>query len=186
MNVEFKNVSKELPDYARVRELYKKSFPREEKAPFSYLVRRARSGMADFLAIYANGAFAGLIYLIHPAGRTDPVYIFYFAVCPETRGKGVGGAALEAVGRLYPNSRWLLAIEPLDPEAANINQRRRRRDFYIRCGFHDLPWKVNEGRVVYQTMGKGKEILPEEYNVMLKDYLGWPWTWIVHSRMTLR
>ena len=59
-----------------------------------------------------------------------------------------------------------------DPKADNYEERVRRHALYQRVGLVDLPRQLTEARVVYDLMGVGGEILPEEYQELMDHHMG--------------
>lgn len=156
----------------QTKTLYQKAFPAEERLPFNILRRLARHENAEFLCIYDGETFVGLMYNIH---FQDIVYIFYFAIDETMRNGGYGSKVLHAIKEKYKNSRLVLAIEPIDCESENYKQRVRRKEFYKRNGFCDLPFTIQEGKVVYDMLYFSKtadKVTVEEYHQMMRDYLG--------------
>ncbi len=156
-------------DYKRIKALYKSAFPPEERPPFFLLKSRDKSGAGQMLAVKADGAFAGFAYLIC---LQDMAYLFFFAISPEKRGAGVGTAVLKALEERYRGKRLFLAREQLDKTAGNYGQRVKRRDFYLRAGFSDLPCQIKEASVVYDMMGIGGAVSPAEYDRLITGWCG--------------
>ncbi|WP_405355027.1 GNAT family N-acetyltransferase [Ruminococcus sp.] len=169
MNIEFKRVTKKLPEYRKLRQLYFTAFPAEERAPFYLLIKRAKREDVDFLAIYNENKWVGMIYIIN---HLDLSYVFYFALNDSQRGKGIGSAVLQKIHKLYSGRRFFLALETLDKNADNYAQRVSRSKFYQKNGLQKLCISIKEGNVVYDAMGFGGEIKPEEYREMMKNYTG--------------
>ena len=159
----------EWSDCLRLRRLYLTAFPAEERAPFWMLRHRRSRETVDFWSIYADGTWAGELYIVHD-GKLS--YIFYFAVDDRQRGHGIGSLTLLALRRMYPDHRICLAIEQLDPDAPNYAERVRRKRFYERCGYVDLHSKVQEGSVVYLLLGTGGAVQAKEYAHLMQRYMG--------------
>lgn len=60
---------------------------------------------------------------------------FFLAIDRNARSKGYGGAALKALADAYPQLQIILDFEEIDENAENIDQRLRRKNFYLRNGF---------------------------------------------------
>ena len=63
----------------------------------------------------------------------------------------------------------------MNPEAENYAQRLRRKAFYEKNGFELLPFKVKEGRMVYDSMcvaGREPQITGEDCENVMKHYFG--------------
>ena len=110
----------------QARRLYEEAFPREERAPFRLLLKRARQGKADFWSLTESDEWIGMAYILRGG---DLAYLFYLAVAKDKRGCGYGTMAIEALKKQYYGCRLFLALETLDKSASNYDQRVKRRDF---------------------------------------------------------
>lgn len=169
MNLNLKAVDKTLPEYKRIKKLYHDAFPMDERAPFWLLRKRADRENVDFWAVYSEEEWVGLAYVI---SREDLSYLFYLAIAQEVRGKGYGSAVLGAIKEKYAGSRIILAIEELDENAPNYQERIKRKQFYEKNGLRLLNCKMREAKVIYDVMGIADDVAPEEYGDMMKQYLG--------------
>lgn len=169
MGVELKRLDRKSPDYKNVKRLYKSAFPADEKAPFSLLMRKRKKDGVDFWAAYNNGEWAGLAYVLSYKGIS---YVFYLAVDENSRGKGVGSGILSALKKRHSGQNLFLAIEEIDEKAENYAERLKRKSFYEKNGFHLLGCKLREASVVYDLMGVGERVKPEDYAQMFDRYLG--------------
>lgn len=156
-------------DIKKIKKLYKRAFPSNERAPFGLLARRAAQRRAELLAAHEDGIFVGFVYLVCDS---DLVYLFYFAVEEHMRGRGVGSAILCELREYCRGKRIFLAREQLDEDADNIAQRRSRHEFYLHSGFVDLGSTITEADVTYDVMGIGGAVLPEEYDRMMRTWSG--------------
>ncbi len=169
MSVTLKRADKKSADYVKIKKLYKAAFPSEERAPFFLLSMKANQPGVDFWALYDGDKWVGLMYVV---SRGDLSYIFYFAVSQSERGKGYGSQALQAAKEHYKGRKLCLAIEQLDPNAENYQERVKRKAFYQKNGFEPLNQKLQEATVVYELLGIGGRVEPEEYHLMMKNYMG--------------
>ncbi len=163
----------------RAQRLYEEAFPREERAPFCLLRKRARQGRADFWSLTESGEWIGMAYILR---GNDLAYLFYFAIDKEKRGRGYGTSTIEALKKQYRGCRLFLALETLDKAAANYDQRVKRRDFYARCGLTPIPYRLKEASVIFDVMGIGGTVRPEDYKMLTDKWLGWPLKWIIDMR----
>ncbi len=162
-----KNANKN--DYSIIKQLYKKAFPSDERAPYFLLKRRSLQNKAQMLVAKDNDTFIGFVYLVC---YKDLVYLFYFAVDSKQRRKGRGGEILRILKSKYSNKRIFLAREQLDKNADNFKERVNRRNFYINNGFSDLSCKIKEASVIYDVMGVNGNITAEEYNILITNWSG--------------
>lgn len=169
MKITFKRVKSGNPDIGKLKQLYMRAFPADERAPFLLLLIRTRRRNIDFWSLYHNDEWAGLLYVIN---ERDLSYVFYLALTENMREKGIGSAVLQAAHMHYKGKRLFLAIEQLDKSADNYSDRVRRRSFYIRNGFNATGRKLQEGKVVYEILGCGGDVLPKEYRSMMKKFAG--------------
>lgn len=168
MKISLKRINFFSKDYKKISRLYRTAFPADERAPMWYMAVKAEKENADFWGIYADGKWAGLAYVISEGTAS---YLFYIALSEDLRGKGLGSKALQSVKRHYRGQRLFLALEQLDESAENSEERIRRRNFYLKNGLKPLPLTIREATVTYDVMGTG-DIQPEEYESMMKKYLG--------------
>lgn len=153
----------------QIKELYNTAFPKDERAPFGLMTRRARQGKGRMLAARDGDRFVGFAYIIENAACA---YLFYLAIVPETRGAGYGSAILGKLREMYKGKRLFLARESLDPASDNYEQRVRRHEFYLRNGFEDLACKIREYKVTFDVMSIGGEITPEDYKEIMTPWCG--------------
>lgn len=156
-------------DIPKTKRLYEDAFPDNEKAPFPLLLAKQYLADVDFLSIYAGKQWAGFFYLVNYQNLS---YIFYFAVRPEFRGKGIGSQALQRLQKFYQGRKLFLAIEQLDEHVPNYEERVSRKHFYLKNGFPELHRRVQEGTVIYELLGIGGDVLPEEYQKLITTFTG--------------
>lgn len=169
MKLNFTKLTPSHEDFRKVKQLYMRAFPDEERAPFLMLVLKAKKKGVDFWTVRCDGQWAGMLYIV---SRRDLSYIFYLAVSEECRGQGIGSAILRSARKLYKGRRLFLAIEELDRDAENYAERMKRRGFYLRNGFTELHRKLREGKVTYEILGTGGDVEAKEYEELMKNYAG--------------
>lgn len=152
-----------------VKALYKSAFPKEEQAPFRLLLKRERQGIADFYAVVDEGEFVGLTLL---TGLDDAVTLFFFAIDDNLRGHGYGTEVLTALKDKYDGKRIFICVEPIEKDAPNYKQRVKRKAFYKKNGFKDMPFQVKEAGVTYDIMSVGGDVTFKEYERITKRFFG--------------
>ena len=65
MSIQLKRADKKTSDYRKIKRLYKKAFPAEERAPFFLLSVKAKKDCADFWALYDDKKWSGLMYVVN-------------------------------------------------------------------------------------------------------------------------
>lgn len=123
------------PGFAGVWELYRESFPRQERRPFRFHAE-AMEREEDFVCLRLHGgtdpAVAdGLLFYWHlPQGA---LYVEHLAIAASKRGQGWGYAALQYLESM--GKPIILEIEPVVDDAT-----RRRLRFYESAGYVRLPY----------------------------------------------
>ena len=88
--------------------LYLKSFPKNERKPFPFILLKQWRGTTEVLSLKNNkGEFLGLAIT---ALQNNLALIAYFAISSEKRGKGIGSKALKLLKERYSNKKIFLEI----------------------------------------------------------------------------
>ena len=126
---------KNAPEPDKIRKLYRRAFPKEERLPWPVMVfLTARSG-TEITAYYHGDAFCGFTFT---ATWEKTLFVLFLAVEDGLRGHGYGSAILTYLRETDPQRQILLNVELLDPEADNYAQRLQRMAFYEKNGFKFL------------------------------------------------
>lgn len=169
-----------------VTALYLEAFPPEERMPVGRLLRLSSHREAELLGVYADAQSERLLGFCQLMSMGKAHYLNYFAIQSDLRGQGVGTAVLQALQQRYGKDGFFLALEKQDDNAPNAAQRKARRAFYTRCGLRDFPMDIQEGGVVFDTMGCGSTVDAETYNRLVRKHLGLLLTKLVPLRATQR
>lgn len=156
-------------DRARLKKLYHQSFPLEERVPFWLLSNKTRRAENNWHLLYAEEEFLGLVYT---ACYEDIVFIWYFALLPDKQGAGYGSAILKMFNTRYEGKRLILNIEIDDPTSDNNEERKRRKQFYLRNGYEECGFYTKEAGVVFEMLSFGGKVTYEEYQALLSNYFG--------------
>ena len=98
MDVKILNLKENKRYEKQIKKLYKKAFPKEERAPYIILKMLAKKEKANFCVINDDEKFVGLIYNIF---YKDIVYVFFFAIDDSLRGQGYGSIVLKELQNKY-------------------------------------------------------------------------------------
>ncbi|RRJ64635.1 N-acetyltransferase [Paenibacillus oralis] len=137
MSLNVRPVYKRLKEYEQIKELII-----SERFPMWFLLWKARSNFADFLALYDDDRFVGVTYLVT---SRDLTFVMYLAIDGEIRSKGYGKKALETIQSQHPGNRIILNIEAIEESADNYEQRVKRKFFYTKNGFINTALQYLEG-----------------------------------------
>ena len=123
-------------DDKQLRELYQTAFPEGEQIPYDDLIHLLDVMDIDYTAYYEGEMLVGLTMVLRLPRYN---WGWYFAVREELRGKGYGQGILTSVLDKYRDGRpFVIDIEyPWQPDAPNLEQRKRRHAFYVRNGLKD-------------------------------------------------
>lgn len=89
----------------------------------------------------------------------------FFAVDNKLRSKGYGSSILNEIQLMYPTNKIMVSIEPCNEKAKNIDQKIKRKNFYIRNGYLEtgyymkLAGQVQEILIKNGTFDKRKFIM---------------------------
>ena len=158
-----------LRQWARLYTLYLCAFPRSERKPFFFMVKKHREGTFEMLCILKDGRFAGLAFM---AFHEDLVLVDYLAVSKSLRGSGVGSGALAALRRRYPGKRLFLEIESVYEDTPERPQRLRRKHFYLENGMTPMGVMVRLFGVPMELLGFDCSITYEQYHSFYLQSMG--------------
>jgi len=161
--------SKKFKDFRAVANIYTSAFPPSGQAPMWFLLHRAKKTHIKFNAYYDGERVIGLAYFVVYARAC---YVVRLAVDTECQSKGYGSQLLDSIKAAYPNNRIILAIEMEDENADNNEQRKKRRQFYLRNGFVSTGISSELKGVTYDLLVCNGECTPAEFFVLYKKFLG--------------
>ena len=128
-----KNVTAATAD-EKIKQLYETAFPEGEQIPWDDLMRLIDQMSLDFTAYYDGDEFIGFT-IVYP--RKSFNWYWYFAVREELQGQGYGQQILTQLIERYKGQTCVLDMESPTQICDNIEQRKRRHEFYLRNGFRD-------------------------------------------------
>ena len=187
---DMKNRKTRKRDWKTVRQLYGSSFPADEKVPFFFLKRKVMKNKrlpitvqpsAECLVAKDRDKTVGFVYTVC---YEDLAYLLYLAVAKKDRGEGYGSRILSCMKERYAGKRIFLARERLEEQCNNMKQRVKRRHFYLKNGFEDLPCLIQEGPVVYDVMGTGGPVSASDYDALMTNWAGKLVKKVVYFSMT--
>ena len=165
MTIEFANKT----NYKAIKQLYLDAFPNHERMPFFMLKNAVKKRKAEILIAKESGKVVAFAYLVL---YRDMVYLFYFSVLSELRNKGIGSILIKYLIEHYQNKRIFLAVEQPNENVADNEQRVKRKAFYLKNGFSNHKYKLQEKNEIFDVMAIGGEISIEEYKNMFRFWGG--------------
>lgn len=153
-----KTITRKTEEYNKFERLYRTAFPREERVPLKYLMRK-NSG--NHMAACCDGSMFCGFYATWTYG--DITWITFLAVAEELRCSGYGSQLLDIINAHFSGNRIILDIEEEDSNAKNNAQRIRRKAFYMRNGFVASGIKYSWNGVSYEIMIRNGNITETEF-----------------------
>lgn len=151
--------------------LYRSSFPRFERKPFSRITSMVRAGRADLWTIRQDGRFAGFAATVN---GPELVLLDYLAVSKKSRGQGIGTAAMGVMMDHYRDRGLFVEIESTSEAADNLPERQRRKEFYVNCGMTPMDTEADVFGVRMELLGVRCRLDFESYRNFYRDYYS-PW-----------
>ena len=156
------------------RRVYQEAFPPSERLPWTALHALSLRPGIDLVAWYDDAdpgrtSPSALTWTVRRPGESL-LYLFYLAVDPTTRGRGVGSRLLAELSRCHPSCTIVLDVEPVVDDAPNAEQRRRRLAFYERAGFRDTGLALTDATGEYWPLVRevdGAPFSAERYRALL-------------------
>lgn len=155
-------------EYAKIKALYRRAFPKCERKPFSIIEKMHKKGKTDVWYFYDEQGFLGFAATIN--GERE-ILIDYFAVSEKRRGQGNGSKMLSALLDRYSPLGVFLEIEIPYESAENYTERARRKNFYLGIGLTPMNTRAKLFGVDMELLGFNCSLDFDAYrNFYLKNY----------------
>lgn len=132
MNLCIKVLKSDCTDFKILESINKEAFPPSEYMPAEEIFAFVENTDSDVLGIYDGHHLVGFFLFLK---NRECGYIFFFAIDKSMRSKGYGSESLKMLSSMYPALQIILDFEEINENAENIDQRIRRKAFYLRNGF---------------------------------------------------
>lgn len=163
--MECRRMAFDSPHIDEAKQLYLTAFPKEERMSWDDLALLNAKGDVDFLGFFEGEKLLGCTYTFN---QPKISWLFYFAVEPDVRGRGIGSHIIQYILKDFQGKRLIIDIEDANQPALNAEQRHRRYDFYRRMGFVDYGVKRMSDPVLYNVMSYGGPITLETVDELVK------------------
>lgn len=134
MNIVFNRLKAADEDIGYFEQINDEAFPLSERMSFDEIFEFASDTNTDVLGIYDGKKPIGIVVLLK---NSECGYIYFLAIDSHVRSKGYGSAAIQKMLEVYSDLQLVLDFEVIDENAENNAQRIRRKNFYLRNGFHE-------------------------------------------------
>ena len=164
MKLHMERVTENSKYWNEINVLAKEAFPPEEYIAPSKLVEMTEDNV-DFWALSDHELFVGFMVVLT---YKNMAYLFFLASQPAHRSKGYGSLAIEALKNAYPKKELLVDFEKLDDHAANNEQRKKRRNFYLRNGYKETGLFVSYMGVDYEVFSMEDKFNYDDFKELMK------------------
>lgn len=147
-------------DFRKIKKLYMRAFPANERKPLSVIRYKQYKKAADVWMIEEEDTFVGMAVTMN---GSDLVLLDYFAIDDEYREKGFGSKALQLLQKKYGKSRFFLEIERTDVVSDNLEERKRRKFFYLKNNMSELNVYADLFGVEMELLGYHCDVSFDEY-----------------------
>lgn len=158
-DLRLKKMSKDSPDKQVLESINDTSFSEEQTTSIDELFASDK-GELDILGIYHANTLVGFFSVRR---YRSIAYLGYFAIAQEHRCKGYGSRAINLLKDYYGDKQIVIEIESVHEECANMNDRIRRRNFYLRNGMISTEWYLYYDDVELEVLCSDKEFKKEEF-----------------------
>lgn len=152
--------------------LYKEAFPSEERKPWDLMEHLFEEKKMEILAIEEDDCFIGLAINMLYEGKA---LLDYFAIAEEKRESGYGSRAIRKLQERFADRTYILEIELAVPDAENLEERLRRKRFYLRNGLKETHVYANVYYTDFELLTPAGELTYAEYLSFLNGVLGKEW-----------
>lgn len=153
--------------WAKIRKLYKKAFPRAERKPLSIIKSMQKSRKSDVWFFEKDGRFVGFAATIN---GDEIILLDYLAVDTARRGMGIGSEILQSLRQQYTGKGVFVEIERVKESADASDHRRKRKQFYITNGMNELGVTAKVFGVEMELMGWDCHLDFDAYQSFYRDY----------------
>ena len=150
--------------WSEINNLAKEAFPPEEYLAPIELVRMSKANNFDFLLLTDDEQFVGFMVV---QTHKNLAYLFFLAIDSSRRSKGYGSYAIEALKEAYPEKKQVVDFEMLDEKADNYEQRKKRRNFYLRNGYKETGLFLSYLGVDYEVFCMEDDFDVEEFKELM-------------------
>jgi len=167
MDLRIEKITGNTQDKQKIKDIYMSSFAVKDRMPFWMLLMVAKMKNTEFISFYDRDILCGFTFMLPIENLT---YIMYLAVDETLRSKGYGSRILNEIQSMYPDNKIMLTIERCDEDAKNIEQRVKRKSFYLKNDYIETGY-------LQKLPGQKQEILiangkfdKDEFSCFFKKY----------------
>lgn len=161
-------VTKKTECLKEIRRLYNASFPDNERIPWFRLFSQLDESRV-MQAWFDGDTLTGLTYVFL---FKDIAYLGYLAVEENLRERGYGTMILKQLQNDLNDYRIVIDIEVVEEDAENYEERKKRRDFYLRNDFSPTGVGYYFFHVDYELLSSNGLVTADEYLELIRKHWG--------------
>ena len=155
-------------DLKKIKGLYESSFPVNERIPFRRLINTLTEDR--IMSVYhEDDKLVGMSFVFI---LNDLVYLSYISVFEELREQGYGSKILKKIISDFEGKRFVLDIEEVKTDSKNYEERRLRKDFYLKNGFESTGVFYHIYSVDYELLSYGGTVSREQWHELIRKHWG--------------
>ncbi len=166
MGISIKPVTSDFEDMEVLTKLNQEAFPQEERMEIDEMLQLVEERRLKMSAVYEEDVFIGF-YTLHVRGPV--AYLFFIAVDGSRRSQGYGSKILKAMTEQYDNCQIVLDMEAVDDQADNYEQRKKRKQFYLRGGFHETGYFLMFNKIRMEVLCNKGELDADGFQELLDN-----------------
>jgi len=167
MDLRVEYVTGRSKEKEKIKEIYTSSFLKEDRIPFWLMLIMAKMKNTEFISFHDKDTLCGFVYM---ATVQDLTFVMFLAVDENIRSKGYGSGILEKIQSIHPYSKIIISIERCDKDAKDIEQRLRRKKFYVNNGYIETGYLVEISKKKQEILIKNGEFDKNEFSLFFKKY----------------
>lgn len=158
-------------ELGKVENLYLTAYPVDERKPFNFFVENIDSEQIKVLKFNDDKTdeFIGMAIL---SIYDDLTLLNYLAVVPSKRNQGLGTKMISIVKERFKDKDIILEVDNTRTEADNIEDRLRKKKFYLEAGMVEMPFMVKINGVLLEVLGTSTDISPQKYLDLYTEVFG--------------
>ena len=164
MNIELIRLNSDNQDRKYFEKINNESFPPSERMSFDKIFDFASYTNTDILGIYDDGNPIGFTVILQ---NEECGYVYYIAIDSHIRSKGYGSAAIQKIMEEYSELQLILDFEVINENAENNEQRIRRKNFYLKNGFHETGNYTILSDEFFEVVCNGGQLRKEAFKDLL-------------------
>lgn len=167
MDLRVENVTGRSKEKEKIKEIYTSSFLKEDRMPFWLMLIMAKMKNTEFISFHDKDILCGFVYMATVQNMT---FVMFLAVDENIRSKGYGSHILDKIQSIHPDSKIIISIERCDEDAKDIEQRLRRKKFYVNNGYIETGYLVELAKEKQEIIIKNGEFNEDEFSLFFKKY----------------